>query len=137
MADDEVKVLSDAKQLSFADRVAHKNWKVRCEAYEDINSYCQKVFSDEDPVLSQYGAVFFCTFLSCQWYARDCVSSCVLLAGPLFVKGVADTNAAALDKCLEALQSYLQKGNESHAARFDCHLHCLSPCQGLLSQLRK
>ena len=55
MADDEVKVLSDARQLSFADRVAHKNWKVRCEAYEDINSYCQKAFSDEDPVLSQYG----------------------------------------------------------------------------------
>lgn len=55
MADDEVKVLSDAKQLPLAERVAHKNWKVRSEAYEDISSSCQKVFSDEDPVLNQYG----------------------------------------------------------------------------------
>lgn len=37
--------------------------------------------------------------------------------GGLFVKGVADTNAAALDKALEALQLYLSKASESHAAR--------------------
>ena len=55
MADDEVNILSAAKQLSYADRVAHKNWKVRGEAFDDINSSCRKVFSDEDPVLNQYG----------------------------------------------------------------------------------
>lgn len=33
------------------------------------------------------------------------------------MKGTADTNAAALDKCLEALQTFLEKANESHAAR--------------------
>jgi len=55
MADDEVKVLSDAKHLPLSDRVAHKNWKVRSEAYEDIKSSCQKVFSNEDPILNQYG----------------------------------------------------------------------------------
>ena len=54
MADDEAKTLSDAKQLPYADRVAHKNWKVRSEAYDDIKGSCQSVFSDEDPVLSQY-----------------------------------------------------------------------------------
>lgn len=91
MAEDEAKVLLDAKQLTLSDRVAHKNWKVRSEVYDDIKHSCQKVFSDADTVLNQYGS--------------------------LFVKGLADTNAAALDKCLEALQVYLQKANESHAAR--------------------
>ncbi|KAL0028272.1 hypothetical protein WJX79_006476 [Trebouxia sp. C0005] len=91
MAEDEAKVLSDAKQLPLSERAAHKNWKVRSEVYDDIKHSCQKVFSDADPVLNQYGS--------------------------LFVKGVADTNAAALDKCLEALQVYLQKANESHATR--------------------
>lgn len=38
--------------------------------------------------------------------------------GNLFVKGVADTNAAALDKALEALHAFLSKANESHAARY-------------------
>ena len=55
MADDEVNILSAARQLSYADRVAHKNWKVRSEAFDDIKSCCQKVFSDEDPVLNQFG----------------------------------------------------------------------------------
>lgn len=54
MAEDEAKSLLDAKQLPFADRVAHKNWKVRSEAYDDIKASCQSVFSEEDPVLSQY-----------------------------------------------------------------------------------
>lgn len=55
MADDEVNILSAAKQLSYADRVAHKNWKVRSDAFDDIKNSCQQVFSDEDPVLNQYG----------------------------------------------------------------------------------
>ena len=41
------------------------------------------------------------------------------------MKGVADTNAAALDKCLEALQVYLQTANESHASR------CANSCAQL------
>jgi len=55
MAEDEAKVLSDAKQLPLSERVAHKNWKVRSEVYDDIKHSCQKVFSDEDTVLNQYG----------------------------------------------------------------------------------
>ena len=39
----------------------------------------------------------------------------------MFVKGTADTNAAALDKCLEALQTFLEKANESHATRHVLH----------------
>lgn len=55
MAEDEAKVLSDAKQLPLSERVAHKNWKVRSEVYDDIKHSCQKVFSAADPVLNQYG----------------------------------------------------------------------------------
>ena len=58
MADDEVKMLSDAKQLPLPERVAHKNWKVRSEAYDELKSSCQKVFTDDDPILNQYGARF-------------------------------------------------------------------------------
>ncbi|KAL3133794.1 hypothetical protein ABBQ32_008271 [Trebouxia sp. C0010 RCD-2024] len=91
MADDEVSMLSAAKHLSYAERAGHKSWKVRSEAFDDIKSSCQRVFSDEDPVLNQYGSVL--------------------------VKGTTDTNAAALDKCLEALQIFLEKANEGHATR--------------------
>lgn len=55
MADDEVSMLSAAKHLSYAERAGHKSWKVRSEAFDDIKSSCQRVFSDEDPVLNQYG----------------------------------------------------------------------------------
>ena len=55
MADDEVSILSAAKQLPLSERVAHKNWKVRSEAFEEVASSCQKIFSEEDPILSQYG----------------------------------------------------------------------------------
>lgn len=48
--------------------------------------------------------------------------------GSLFVKGVADTNAAALDKALEALLVFLSKANESHAARWEACLLAYSCC---------
>lgn len=123
MADDEVTVLSDAKQLPFSDRVAHKNWKVRSEAYDDIKSCCQKVFSDEDPVLQQYGASYIHPSMSRCIAGHRGLTSAV---GSLFVKGTSDTNAAALDKCLEALLTFLQKANESHAARY---IHIIHVCQ--------
>ena len=42
---------------------------------------------------------------------------CLICAGGIFVKAVSDTNAAALDKVLDALQAYLQKTDEKQAAR--------------------
>ncbi len=48
-------MLQAARSQPVGDRVAHKNWKVRCEVYEEIKASCQRVFSSEDPILSQYG----------------------------------------------------------------------------------
>ena len=38
-------------------------------------------------------------------------------AGPVLSKGVGDSNAAVLDKALEALIEFLQKVEEEHASR--------------------
>jgi cytoskeleton-associated protein 5 len=56
MADDEVKLLADAKKLPLADRVAHSNWKARSAVYEDIAAGCKAIFDDSDPKLAEYGA---------------------------------------------------------------------------------
>jgi hypothetical protein len=56
MADDEAKVLEQAKKLPLAERVAHANWKARSAAWEDIKKSCDSLFNDGDPVLDQYGA---------------------------------------------------------------------------------
>lgn len=55
MAEDEVQVLAAAKKLPLDERVEHKNWKVRSEAYEDIRGGCERAFSSSDPILGQSG----------------------------------------------------------------------------------
>ena len=55
MADDEVKVLADAKKLPMPERVAHANWKARSAAYDDIKQACSRVYEDSDPCLNEYG----------------------------------------------------------------------------------
>ena len=57
MADDEVKILQEAKKLPMAERVAHANWKARNAAYEDIKIACQRVIEDTDPCLTEYGGI--------------------------------------------------------------------------------
>jgi hypothetical protein len=57
MADDEAKVLADAKKLGFEERVEHKNWKVRSEAFEDIRTACTRAFSSSDQIFSQAGGL--------------------------------------------------------------------------------
>lgn len=42
-----------------------------------------------------------------------------MYTGPLFPKAVGDANANAMDKALDALNSWLAKANESQAARCD------------------
>jgi hypothetical protein len=55
MADDDNKILEDAKKLPLAERVAHGNWKVRSAAFEDIKKSCDQLFTDGDAVLDQHG----------------------------------------------------------------------------------
>lgn len=56
MADAAEAELAAARSLSLADRVAHKNWKVRAEAYGAIADKLGSVFSSDDPIVSEAGA---------------------------------------------------------------------------------
>eukprot|EP00232_Nephroselmis_pyriformis_P008410 CAMPEP_0182876752 /NCGR_PEP_ID=MMETSP0034_2-20130328/14326_1 /TAXON_ID=156128 /ORGANISM="Nephroselmis pyriformis, Strain CCMP717" /LENGTH=510 /DNA_ID=CAMNT_0025009557 /DNA_START=53 /DNA_END=1581 /DNA_ORIENTATION=- len=91
MAEDEAQVLAKAKKLSWEDRIAHKNWKVRSDAYTDMAAACQAAMSPSDPVLSEFGE--------------------------LFGKAVGDANAPAQDKALDALLIYLEKIEDGSAGR--------------------
>ena len=55
MADDDQEVQLAAK-LPFSERVAHKNWKVRAEAYTDIKAVCERAAGEDDPALAELGA---------------------------------------------------------------------------------
>ena len=48
---------------------------------------------------------------------RKLLRNCSVCAAPLFVKAVADGNAAALDKALDALQSFLLVVKADQATR--------------------
>lgn len=54
-AKDDTKILEDARKLGMAQRIEHKLWKVRAEAYDDMKNTCQKILSSDDPALSEYG----------------------------------------------------------------------------------
>ena len=55
MAEEEAQVLAAAKKLPLFERVEHKNWKVRSEAYEDVRTSCERAFSSSDPILDEAG----------------------------------------------------------------------------------
>ncbi len=55
MAEEEASLLISARGLPFSERVAHKNWKVRAEAFDDLKATCEKVFSPDDPQLTSIG----------------------------------------------------------------------------------
>lgn len=65
MADNEAQVLGEAKKLSYADRLAHANWKVRSAAYDDINAACNGVYDPNDPCLQEFGACVGCVGCLC------------------------------------------------------------------------
>lgn len=52
---EEAKKVAEAKKLPMAQRVEHKLWKIRAEAYEDMKATCEKIMSDDDPALAEYG----------------------------------------------------------------------------------
>eukprot|EP00898_Chlorokybus_atmophyticus_P007131 jgi/Chlat1/7419/Chrsp6S09189 len=90
MAEEE-QILKDAKKLAFEDRIAHKLWKVRNEAYADIASACASADGPDDRKLKEFG--------------------------PLFRKAVVDANAPAQEKALDALCAWLTHSGED-AGRF-------------------
>ena len=58
MAEEEEATLSEARKLPLAERVSHKNWKARGEAYDSIAAACERAF-DSDGVL-EYGVCRTC-----------------------------------------------------------------------------
>ncbi|CAM6101171.1 unnamed protein product [Calypogeia fissa] len=90
MAEDE-KLLKEAKKLPWEERLAHKNWKVRVDANSDISALCDSISDPKDQRLKEFG--------------------------PLFRKSVADSNASAQERALDALISYL-KIVDTDSARF-------------------
>ena len=52
---DEDKILADARKLPVSERVAHKSWKARSEAYDSIASACERALSEEDDCFAEYG----------------------------------------------------------------------------------
>eukprot|EP00897_Mesotaenium_endlicherianum_P004913 jgi/Mesen1/444/ME000101S10673 len=91
MSTEEEKLLIEAKKLSWEDRLAHKNWKVRNEGYVDLAAFCESVRDPKDQRL------------------RD--------IGPLFKKAVSDSNAPAQEKALDALIAF-QLAADADANRF-------------------
>ena len=63
MAEEEDVALAEARKLPLAERVSHKNWKVRGEAYDSIASACERAF-DSDGV-TEYGNLDTCPALRC------------------------------------------------------------------------
>ena len=57
MAEEEDAVLAEARNFPLAERVSHKNWKVRGEAYDSIAAACKTSF-DSDGV-TEYGKSLF------------------------------------------------------------------------------
>ena len=81
MADQE----EDFSSLPLTDRFAHKNWKVRKEAYEAAAKEFDSAQTEADPAVKQF--------------VQD--------AG-LWKGAVTDSNVAAHQEALNALQSFLQ-----------------------------
>ncbi len=55
MAEDETRLLQEAKKLPWEDRLAHKNWKLRNDAYIDMASLLNSISDPKDSRLNTFG----------------------------------------------------------------------------------
>ena len=88
---EEQKALAAARKLPMGDRLAHKIWKARLEACEELLRAAEGALSPSDPALDE---------------PLEHLSKCA-----------ADSNATVMDKGLEAAAAVLTRGSEQHAAR--------------------
>uniref|UniRef100_A0A2P2MMY9 Protein MOR1 n=1 Tax=Rhizophora mucronata TaxID=61149 RepID=A0A2P2MMY9_RHIMU len=79
---EEEKLLKEAKKLPWEDRLVHKNWKVRSEANVDLAAVCDSISDPKDPRFREFA--------------------------PFFKKTLADSNAPAQEKALDALIAFLR-----------------------------
>jgi cytoskeleton-associated protein 5 len=82
----------DFSSLSIADRLAHKNWKARVSAYEELVKTFQLTASDNDPAFRPF------------------------LSNPDQLKKIAtDSNAVAQERGLECLVAFVKFAGENAA----------------------
>lgn len=82
----------DFSSLSISDRLSHKNWKARVNAYESLVKAFQTSASDTDPVFKPY------------------------ISNPDLLKKIAtDANAVAQEKGLECLVALIKYSGETSA----------------------
>lgn len=86
----------DFSSLPLPDRFAHKNWKVRKEGYEAAAKEFDSAQSESDPVVKQF------TSDASIWKAA-----------------VTDSNVAAHQEALNALESFLQIAGTPGCTRCD------------------
>lgn len=55
MADDEGKLLDAARKAPWDERLTHKNWKARVEAYSDVAKFASTSFDASHPALKEFG----------------------------------------------------------------------------------
>ena len=96
MADEEDRILADARKLPYAERVVHKNWKARSEAYEGIQAACERALTDEDDCFAEFGELLgvmpspLCC--CCEWLGPillilfSCTDDFVLRQRPAFAR---------------------------------------------------
>lgn len=116
MAED-AQELEQAAKLPFSERVAHKNWKVRSEAYADIRSACERAASADDLAIPDIGAPVRASASTLRVGAYADARGPACRAATLLAKASSDSNAAALDKALDAVLAYLTCASETGAAR--------------------
>lgn len=55
MAEDDTRLLDEAKKLPWEDRLTHKNWKIRNDGYVDLASICNNITDPKDSRLTSFG----------------------------------------------------------------------------------
>ncbi|KAG8968617.1 Microtubule-associated protein, microtubule dynamics during spindle orientation [Tulasnella sp. 419] len=86
----------DFSTIPILDRIVHKNWKARLDAYENLPKIFSLTTSDDDPAFKPY------------------------ISNPdLLKKIVTDSNAVAQEKAIDALNSLLEYAGENAAKTRD------------------
>lgn len=56
--------------MPMGDRVEHKNWKCRAEAFDDMRKAVERVFSSEDPCIDEFGELMCVGLRNMPGFAR-------------------------------------------------------------------
>ena len=101
MAEDDEAVLSEVRKLPLAERVSHKNWKARGEAYDSIASACERAVGNSD--VAEFGAIREAETILIVAFKDSALASC------LYTFGIDSSEAAFLDRRLSSGKSIIRR----------------------------